>query len=164
MQTESAPAILPIRPLGLGQLPEILDFRLLMMQECGLADKLRADWRPPTEEHYARLMREGLSLHHGAFDGERLVGTAGAMIRTQFPFSTMTHTAGWIMDVYVLPDYRGRRLAGQLTQACVDWLLTRGATDIRLAASVKARECQLYEKLGFVAGAEMRLAAPPGSC
>jgi GNAT superfamily N-acetyltransferase len=131
-----------------------------MMDECGLSANLREDWKEITGEHYAQQHRAGLCLHHGAFEGGRLVGTAGALVRTGFPFNTLRNKAGWIMDVYVLPDYRGRRLAGRLTQISVEWLRSQGATDIRLVASRQARECGLYEKLGFTQGFEMRLPPP----
>lgn len=150
-----------ICPLGEDQLHEVLDFRFRMMEEAGMSPVLDADWRRTNHAFYAEQFALGLCLHHGAFVQGRLVATAGALVRTGFPYNTFKVPAGgWIMDVYVLPEYRGRGLARRLTQACIDWLGTHSHTDIRLVASRQARQLGLYEKLGFSYTNEMRLVAP----
>jgi GNAT superfamily N-acetyltransferase len=149
-----------ICPLGEDHLHEILDFRYSMMAENGLADRLKDDWRSLNHAHYREQFMLGRCLHHGAFVQGRLVGTAGALIRTGWPYSTLKGPGGgWIMDVYVLPEYRNRGLARLLTRAALAWLREHGVGDIRLVASAQARALRIYEPLGFVPSGEMRLAA-----
>lgn len=150
-----------ICPLGEDNLEQILDYRFRMMDECGMAPLLNDNWRELTHTHYAELFFKSLCLHHGAFVEGRLVGTAGALIRTAWPANTLkVPCSGWIMDVYVEPEYRGRGLARRLTRAAVDWLRRAAVQDIRLTASAQAKSIGLYEPLGFQYTNEMRLTKP----
>ncbi len=80
------------------------------------------------------------------------------MIRDDFPANTLKpRRYGWIMDVYVLPEYRKHGHARRLTEATLDWLRGKGVVLARLHASEQARQARLYEKLGFKDGNEMRL-------
>jgi len=79
-----------------------------------------------------------------------VVATAGALIRTDFPFFTLkARRYGWIMDVYVLPEYRRRGFARQLTRHAIDWLREKGVVVVQLTASEEAKKAGLYEPLGF---------------
>lgn len=129
------------------------------MEESGVACVLDQNWRELCLAYYAGEYTLGRCLHHGAFVDGRLVGIAGALVRTNFPYNTFRHKAGgWVMDVYVEPAFRGRGLARRLSQAAVDWLKSKELNDIRLMASAQAKELRLYEPLGFVYTNEMRLA------
>ena len=60
-----------------------------------------------------------------------------------------------ILNVYTEPEFRRRGLARQLLVSMVQWLKKQGFRSVFLHASVAGRH--LYEELGFVPTAEMRL-------
>ena len=129
-----------------------------MMSECGMAAMLNENWYALTHEHYREQFLSGQCQHHGAFVQGTLVATAGAILRTGWPYNTfLKPRAGWIMDVYVLPEYRNRGLARLVTLASMSWLRSQEVGDIRLVASAQAKALKVYEPLGFVPSNEMRL-------
>ncbi|MGZ3505938.1 MAG: GNAT family N-acetyltransferase [Vulcanimicrobiaceae bacterium] len=78
--------------------------------------------------------------------GERIVGTAGALVRDGYPTAIHGIRTGYIFGVRVEPAYRGNGIATRLTRACIE---------IRLHASDAGRP--IYERLGFSPTNEMRL-------
>ena len=60
---------------------------------------------------------------------------------------------GYILNVFVEPEYRGQGLARMLTKECMDDARRRGIGVIALHASNKGQP--VYEKLGFTASNEM---------
>lgn len=156
MQTKrSAPTI---RQINAEDLPSILDFRHRMMNESGTVDWLREDWRTITAKIYTGMYEDGTGVHFGAVVGTDIVATAGAMVKNDFPFMTFqTNRYGWVMDVYVLPEFRKQGLAKQLTLRTVEWLREHDVSIIRLLASRQASETGMYHRLGFVETGEMVL-------
>ncbi len=142
-------------------LPTILDFRLAMFAECKTCGALADDWRELTATIYSDMYQKGTGAHFGSFVDGRLVAIAGCMIKGDFPYMTLkARRFGWIMDVYVLPEYRQRGLAKQLTLDTLDWLYAQGISVIKLGASPQAKDFQLYHKLGFTETNEMILRRP----
>lgn len=85
----------------------------------------------------------------GAWDGTRLVGSAGVLRNTKVKFR---HTA-FIWGVYVTPTCRGQGLSRRIMLAAIEtargW---PGVAAVRLGVSAKsARAKALYESLGFSA-------------
>lgn len=151
-----------LRTLQVDDLPRILDFRHAMMAENGAAGRFHAEWRERTAQIYADLYQGGRGVHFGWLAEGQIVGTAGAMIRTDFPFNTLQSGCyGWIMDVYVLPGWRGQGIARRLTQATLDWLSEREVRVIKLVASDQALALGLYERLGFRRTNEMVFSPAP---
>jgi GNAT superfamily N-acetyltransferase len=139
-------------------LPLVLDYRLRMMTEAGGDHLLADDWRSLTQELYAQGYREGSCAHFGWRNGDRIVACAGVMIRDDFPhFTFKARRYGWVMDVYVLPEFRRKGIALKLTAQAVAWLRARNVLMAKLVASDAAKQAGLYEKLGFKFSSEMRL-------
>ena len=154
-----------LRTLQETELQTAQDFRYAMMDECGMTCHLLPDWRERTAEIYADMYRRGEGMHVGWVEDGRVVGTAGAMIRTDFPFNTLKGGCyGWIMDVYVQPEWRGRGIARRVAQASLDWLRARDVAIIKLVASDQAMALGLYERMGFQRTNDMRFVptAAPG--
>jgi GNAT superfamily N-acetyltransferase len=144
--------------LAESDLPLALDFRYRMMVDAGGDHLLATDWRELTQELYTKGYRDGSCAHFGWQEDGRIVATAGALIRADFPsFTFKARRYGWIMDVYVMPEYRRRGLATRLTQHTLDWLRENGVVVIRLNASEEAKKAGLYERLGFTFSNEMRM-------
>ena len=135
-----------------------LDFRYRMFVDAGKDRHLADDWRELTHTFYANGYRNDSCAHFGWQENGAVVATAGALIRTDFPFFTLkARRYGWIMDVYVLPEYRRRGFARQLTRHAIDWLREKGVVVVQLTASEEAKKAGLYEPLGFTPVNEMRL-------
>jgi len=144
--------------LAESDLPLALDFRYRMMVDAGGDHLLAADWRELTEELYTKGYRDGSCAHFGWQEDGHIVATAGALIRADFPsFTFKARRYGWIMDVYVMPEYRRRGFATRLTQHTLGWLRDNGVVVIRLNASEEAKKAGLYERLGFTFSNEMRM-------
>jgi GNAT superfamily N-acetyltransferase len=75
-----------------------------------------------------------------AWQGERPVGTALALALGE---------TGWIANVAVLPEARGRGTGGALTEAALAWLVAAGARGVHLLATELGQP--VYERLGFAA-------------
>ncbi|MBK9990369.1 MAG: GNAT family N-acetyltransferase [Verrucomicrobia bacterium] len=139
-------------------IPLALDFRLRMMTEAGVTPLLADDWRELTRNLYIEGYHNGSIAHFGWLEDGRIVATAGVMIRDDFPFFTFkARRYGWIMDVYVLPEYRRRGYARLLTEHTLTWLREKGVPLARLSASAQAKQAGLYERMGFTTTNEMRL-------
>jgi len=142
-----------------------LDFRYRMMEESGIVSLLADDWREVTHRIYAEGYCNGTIAHFGWREAGRIVATAGVMIRDDFPANTFkARLYGWIMDVYVQPEWRGRGIARRVTQSALDWLRARDVAIIKLVASDQAMALGLYERMGFQRTNDMRFVptAAPG--
>jgi ribosomal protein S18 acetylase RimI-like enzyme len=149
-----------LRPAQTQELPIVAQFWLQMFEEVGKhreAD-FAADWRERFVEYFSRRIAEDEVCYSLALDGERIVGTAGAMLADGYPSAVHGIRTGYIFGVFVLPEYRGRGLATQLTESSIAFLRTRGIRRIRLHASPFGRP--IYERLDFVPTNEMELTAP----
>jgi ribosomal protein S18 acetylase RimI-like enzyme len=95
-------------------------------------------------------------------DGERAVGSAGLLILDWAPhfLDPRCDQRGYILNVFVEPEYRVRGIAKALTVECMAEAKRRGIGVVALHASKKGQP--VYEKLGFKTSNEM-LFIEPGS-
>jgi ribosomal protein S18 acetylase RimI-like enzyme len=102
-------------------------------------------------------LADGRYLGWIAFDGDRSAGSAGLLIIDwpPVPLDPSGEYRGYILNVYVEPEYRRRGLARELIGHCLAEALRRGIGVISLHASEDGRA--LYESLGFKPANEMRL-------
>ena len=95
---------------------------------------------------------------------DKVIAGAGAHIKPQLPRISPTGTRiesgplPLVVNVYTVPEWRGRGIARALMRVLMDWAVTRGADRIVLHASDQGRP--LYESLGFHPTNEMRWSAP----
>ena len=152
------------RRAHLSELPEIADFWLAMFEEIGRNPQrdFPPNWREKFVRYFERRIDAGEAAYFVANDGAKLVGTAAAILSDGYPSEIHGVSDGYILGVYVLPEYRGRGLATKLTELTVDFLRWLNVASIRLHASQFGRS--IYERLGFVDANEMELdlaEAPP---
>jgi len=88
-------------------------------------------------------------------DGERPIASAGLLILDWAPHFLDPTCArrGYILNIFVEPEYRGRGIASTLTKECMYDARQRGIGVIALHASKKGQP--VYEKLGFKSSNEM---------
>jgi ribosomal protein S18 acetylase RimI-like enzyme len=114
-----------------------------------------AGWRDRFVAYFTREITAGDAAYYVALDGERIVGTAGALLTTGYPADIHGIRSGYIFGVHVDPQYRGRGLATRLTEHAVKFLEERNPWAIKLHASPFGRP--IYEKMQFTPTNEMQL-------
>ena len=92
-------------------------------------------------------------FHFAAFFAEaegRVIGTGGVVVYDAPPGrSNPTGVEGYIMNVYTVPEWRGRGVARCLLEHLVDHAYAEGARRLWLRASAHGRP--VFEKYGFEA-------------
>jgi ribosomal protein S18 acetylase RimI-like enzyme len=88
-------------------------------------------------------------------DGDRAVGSAGLLILDWAPhfLDPKCDQRGYILNVFVEAEYRGRGIAKGLTLECMAEAKRRGIGVVALHASKKGQP--VYERLGFKTSNEM---------
>ncbi|WP_303805224.1 GNAT family N-acetyltransferase [Ruminococcus flavefaciens] len=100
----------------------------------------------PKEKWGGNLLKNGRT-EIGAFDGDKIVGTASFCPSRWENFSS----CGEIVTIYLLPEYIGRGIGSQLMKACIEELEFLGFTEILLwVLEDNHRARRFYEKQGFV--------------
>jgi GNAT superfamily N-acetyltransferase len=112
------------------------------------------------------MMREGKYYGWIATDAgrpTRPVASAGLLILDwpPHPFDPEGELRGYLLNVYVEPEYRKRGLAHQLVERCMAEARRRGIRVVALHSSQAGRP--IYERFGFHATNEMMYAEPAGS-
>jgi GNAT superfamily N-acetyltransferase len=83
-----------------------------------------------------------------AVAGERVVGTGAFVIYDTPPSpSNPSGTDAYIMNMYTLPEWRGRDIARKILDRLIEQAYSEGARRVWLRTSPKARP--VYESLGF---------------
>lgn len=107
-----------------------------------------------------RMLAEGKYAGWVTSDGDRAIASAGLLVLDWAPhfLDPACGQRGYILNVFVEPEYRGRGLAKSLTKECMDEARRRGIGVVALHASKKGQP--VYEKLGFKASNEMLFVKP----
>jgi GNAT superfamily N-acetyltransferase len=88
-------------------------------------------------------------------NGNRAIASAGLLMLDWAPhyLDPVGEKRGYVLNVYVEPEYRKRGLAMTLMTECMDEARLRGIRVVALHASQKGQP--VYEKLGFAMSNEM---------
>lgn len=146
----------PIRRATLDDIDTLLYQRRAMFADIGHADAVQDAIAPDIRQWMCEHITQGDYLAWLVMDGERPAGGAGVWFMQWAPSpNAPSGIRGYIMNVYVEPDYRHQGLARKLMQVILETCREQGVTYVMLHASDKGRP--LYETFGFVANNEMRL-------
>jgi GNAT superfamily N-acetyltransferase len=145
-----------IRPADGADLPTIVDLKLRMFEEAGMAGSLAEDaYERVLKSCRARYAERAVMHFLVEVDGQ-IVACTGAFLKDDLPYCFCRRSIyGFIGDVYTRPAYRRRGYAARLAVEAIDWLKGQGVEMIRLLATPQARS--LYVKLGFEPTDEMVL-------
>lgn len=93
-------------------------------------------------------------------DKDKPIASAGLLLLDWAPhyLDPVGQQRGYILNVYVEPEYRRRGLALMLTKECIEEAERRGVRVVALHASEKGRP--VYEKFGFSTSNEMLYVLP----
>jgi ribosomal protein S18 acetylase RimI-like enzyme len=107
-----------------------------------------------------RMIREGKYYGWITTDGDRPVASAGLLILDwpPHPFDPEGELRGYLLNVYVEPEFRKRGLAHELVERCMAGARRRGIRVVTLHSSQAARP--IYERFGFHATNEMMHTEP----
>ncbi len=140
-------------------IPLVLKFRKHLFDEMEVPDAALIDgsydvlFERYNEEFDAENIRHFIAYDR---DNEPL-SIAGALIKNDFPYYLFKPGYyGWIIDVYTVPQHRGKGLASRLMKLTAQWLIGKGAREAKLIAAGSAAR-HLYEKLGYRATWEMSI-------
>lgn len=135
----------------------ISGFWAALSREVGwLLEALPKNWLARSiAYHQRRYAQNELRSFVAEVDG-RIVGCATGFLLDGYPREFVARpNTGYIVGVYVEPQFRRRGIARELTSAAIEWLRATGCTTIRLRTTDAGRG--VYESLGFAPGAEMEL-------
>lgn len=132
-------------------------FRHAMKLELAMSVAgLRPDWAERETAYFARRTSEGGAQWHLAKAGGVFVGSSCAFVDDGWASTLLTRPkTGWIIGVYVVPEFRRCGIARALTDAALRWLRGTSCTEVKLHASPFGRG--IYESMGFELTNEMRL-------
>ena len=152
--------VVTLRRASLADLPVLMTQRRAMFNEMKITTPRRvAASLRPFEQWLHPLLRSGRCRAWLVESEGKPVAGATAWIPDWPPNPRdRTDRAGYVMNVYTDPGFRGRGLATRLVQTCMDWLRSRGIRRVTLHASVQGRP--IYERMGFKTTNEMRVFLP----
>lgn len=130
--------------------------RVAMFADAGSApDPLLADMARHFEPWLRRVIPEDKYAGWITSDAHRPIASAGLLILDWAPhyLDPAGEQRGYILNVFVEPEYRGQGLAKMLTKECMEEAHRRGIGVLALHASRKGQP--VYEKLGFTMSNEM---------
>ncbi|HET7814480.1 MAG TPA: GNAT family N-acetyltransferase [Candidatus Baltobacteraceae bacterium] len=130
-------------------------FWYAMLEECDLLGSgAVSDWESRLTNHFAAEMQSGRMRWFVADAGGEVVGTAAAILQSRSGDIWLDKSA-MLAGIYVVPSFRRKGIARELTQRAIAWCKAQGCALIKLQASQAGRP--LYESLGFTPGTEMLL-------
>ncbi len=102
-----------------------------------------------------RMIEEGKYAGWITFDDERAVASAGLLVLDWAPhfLDPNGEYRGYLLNVFVEPEYRGRGLARELVECCLAEARRRNIRVVALHASKAGR--RVYEGMGFHGTSEM---------
>ena len=108
-----------------------------------------------------RMLVDGKYVGWIIRDRDRAVASAGFLLLDWAPhyLDPTGEQRGYVLNVFVEPEYRKRGLAQALMSECMDEARRRGVRVVALHASQKGQP--VYEKLGFTTSNEMLFVGDP---
>jgi GNAT superfamily N-acetyltransferase len=132
-------------------------FRYAMKLELDMdVGGLLPDWAERETGYFVGRTANGGAQWHLARINSEFVGSSCAYVDDGWHSKLVRRSAnGWIIGVYVRPEFRGRGVARALSSASLEWLRGTGCKKAKLHASPFGRG--IYESLGFTNSNEMEL-------
>lgn len=126
-----------------------------MLEESALLGSgVVPDWESRLISYFTAQMQAGHMQWFVAEADGQVVGTAAAILQQRAGDISVDKTA-MLAGIYVVPAFRRKGIARELTLRAIAWCKARSCKVIKLHASDAGRP--LYESLGFNPGSEMLL-------
>jgi len=151
-----------IRRADAADIPRLLELRLDLVRSMGHKDEvLLACLAAACRAYFERAIPGGDFVGWVAEADGEVIGTAGLVIHSVPPtVRNLPGREGYIMNMYVVPEWRRHGIARDLLSAVLDFLRAECVPQVSLHATPDGRH--LYEQSGFADSHELRLRlAPP---
>lgn len=137
--------------------PLALTLRKKLFHDMGVPDTALLDNADEVlNELYQDAYLRDEMVHFIAYDENGIpAAIAGALLKRDFPYLLFKPGYyGWIIDVYTVPEHRGKKLATKLLELTHNWLSECGVQESKLiSAGADAR--RLYQRIGYRSTWEM---------
>ena len=138
-----------IRPLQTADAADYRECRLnaLRLAPTAFSSSFESTSRLPDSFFEARATFEAHSFIYGAFASNLLIGTAGGFVDPEIKRQHI----GYVVGMWVDPEFRGQQLARRLLEAVVAQFRTTGTiSEVQLGVTKgNASALHLYESFGF---------------
>ena len=139
-----------IRLADVNDLEDVLNLRMDFMREMKPdAGGIEAIVEP-TRRYLAEKLPSGEFMAWFAEEQGQIVGTSGLVFFHRPPtLNCLSELHAYVLNMYTLPEWRGRGVATMLLRHIIDYVRTTEARRVSLHASEMGRP--VYEKCGFAA-------------
>jgi ribosomal protein S18 acetylase RimI-like enzyme len=148
--------MLKTRPATAADAPLITHHRRRMFVDAGRRDDQRLELMAQAHEPWvAQAITDGKYLGWLSEDDGKVIAGAGLLLLDwpPHPLDPQSSTRGYLLNVYVEPEYRRRRLATNLIELALAEARRRGIRVVALHSTEEGR--RLYESAGFRTTNEM---------
>jgi len=136
-----------IRRAVAGDIDELVRLRLAMLAELNeLVDRQAA--AEANQRYFCEKLPTGEFIAFQAEAAGQVVATSGLVLWERPPTSRNRGLDGYIMNMYTVPQWRGRGIATALMRLLIHCAQEAGARRVFLRA-VSPRGKHIYERLGF---------------
>lgn len=141
-----------VRKAGLDELGLLMEWRMRVLREVfSLANGAELDkLRTANEKYYRKHLADGTHVACFATDEEtdRVVGCGGICYQREMPSpDNPSGTCGYLMNVFAVPEERGRGIGRKVVEFLINDARTKGTGKIYLESSEVAKP--LYHSMGF---------------
>ena len=141
-----------VRSAGLNELDTLMEWRMRVLAEVFPAEagEDRSGIRENNAAYYREHLQDGTHTACFAVDGGSgaIVGCGGICYQREMPSpDNPDGTNGYLMNIYTLPQYRGRGIGKQIVEFLIRDAKARGTGKIYLESAPAAKK--LYFDLGF---------------
>lgn len=141
-----------VKKTGLDALDILIEWRMRVLAEVFPMKKNedRHDIRKNNEEYYRVHLND--DTHTACFavneENGEIIGCGGICYQKEMPSpDNLTGSNGYLMNIYTLPEYRGKGVGRKIIEFLIDDARRRGTEKIYLESSKDAKH--LYEEIGF---------------
>ena len=141
-----------VKKADLNDIDLLMEWRMRVLDEVfsGYDVIMRDTISNNNKAYYIEHLSDGTHTACFAFNEENgeIVGCGGICYQEEMPSpDNLTGTNGYLMNIYTLPEYRGRGVGRKIIDFLVDEAKRKGTSKIYLESSKDAKH--LYEEIGF---------------
>lgn len=134
----------------LTDIPQLVKLRALMQCEVNAFDpsEVTTDFISSTEEYFLNSLNNQ-SYYSAVAEFEGSLVAANGLVIYQRPPSLIgpSGLVGYVTNVYTLPEFRGRGIAGELMKILIQFAKNANVAKLHLGATKAGKS--VYERVGF---------------
>lgn len=137
-----------IRKASTEDVDSLVHLRIDFLNEVNGREEPPEGYAVNLERYFFDSLTEGSFVAWIVEDGGRIVATSGMCIHSTAPnYSNPSGESAYILNMYTVPEWRGRGLASSLFSRLIEEARERGCGKATLHATKAGRK--VYEKFGF---------------